>query len=350
MSIKTKIPILTIIMLLLNTAALLIYYNFYFYQEVAGRIKKISGVTITEEILRENKIVQGLIKYELIMISLLIVLIGLTIHIFYSRPLYQLNKTLKDYRINTVQSTDRKDEIGQLQNSFAQLFSDLSEEKHVQNKIINCMSRDIKIPISSVLEYSEDLMKMDLSQENTIQYLEVIYSKARDIEEILQDFDAYVEGKLSLELNKQNYRLTFLEEMLKKEYEQELEQNGVGFEIMNLSQLKDEAALDLVKIRRVFANLITNSVRHNKGKNDLRIVVTMDRVEEKATFCVADNGGGISYKDIPYIFEPFYISDNGHTMSGLGLPICKNIVEAHAGEMWVDTHMRKGFAVWFNIP
>lgn len=349
MSIKTKIPILIFLMLFINLVILFLYYHFVFYEKLADRIKKFSGITISKNILRQNRMVHELLGFEFFAIIILIFLTGVIIYFFYARPLDKLNSKVKNYKRHAVTRTERKDEIGQLQNTFAMLSNELYEEKQAQNRIIASISHDIKTPLTSVLGYSESLLKKELTKERVYQYLQVIHSKARDIEGIVQDFDTYVEGKLVSNLKLQSCRVSFLVEMLLLEYQKELEQQSVKFEVINQLQERETTNIDLPKLRRVFANLIGNAIKHNMNKEQLRITVSILKEGEKTAFCVADNGCGIEGKDLPHIFEPFYTSDESRTVSGLGLSICKNIIEAHGGEIWADALVEGGTAIWFYL-
>jgi signal transduction histidine kinase len=347
---KTKIPILITIMLLLNTVILFLYYNFYFYNVIADKIEKISGVKISREILKENRIVLDLIRFEVITICLLLLLTGVVIYIIYSRPLAKLNASVKGYRENAIGRTKRGDEIGQIQNTFARITEELQEEKQAQNRIIASISHDIKTPLTSVLGYSESLLKKkELPEERVKQYLKVVHDKALDIEEIVQDFDNYIEGKLATTLNVQPCKLAFIEEMLVQEYKKELEQKKICFEVVNNTSSLQEISLDLAKLRRVFANLIGNAIRHNEKKEGLRITVTISNDGEKVSFTVRDNGSGIPEKDQPYVFEPFYTRDNSRAVSGLGLSIARSIIEAHSGKIWVDGIVKDGCCIRFYL-
>lgn len=349
MSIKTKIPILITAMLLLNMIFLLLYYNLYFYQAVADKVEKISGVRITRQSVKENRIVWDLVKFEVLTIFILILCIGLIVYLTYSRPLAKLNSYVKDYKNKSIMTTKRKDEIGQLQNTFAGLAEELSEEKQAQNRIIASISHDIKTPLTSVLGYSENLIKKDLPQDRVKQYLKVIHSKALDIEEIVQDFDLYIEGKLTTQLNKQPCKLSFIKEMLELEYQKELEQQGILFQVNNTIRTDEEINIDLPKVRRVFANLIGNAIKHNPLVKNLKIKITIAKEAGRVEFQVSDNGNGIKEEDLPYIFEPFYTSDKSRTVSGLGLSISKNIIEAHAGNIWVDPCEKEGCCIRFYM-
>ncbi len=68
-------------------------------------------------------------------------------------------------------------------------------------------------------------------------------------------------------------------------------------------------------------------------------------------FSVADTGAGIAAQDLPHVFDRFWKAKRAERQSaGLGLPICKGIVEAHAGRIWIESLPGRGTTVYFTIP
>ncbi len=349
MSLKIKIPIIIIILLIFNTIALYLYIDYYFFQELAQKLEVLTGFQISKATLSNSKIGRELIHFELIILIFMIILLGVIIFVMYSKPLAKLNRSVKLYKSHAIERTKRKDEIGQLQNSFALLSAELMEEKQAQNRMIASISHDIKTPLTSVLGYSENLIKKDLPEERIKQYLKVIHSRAKDIEAILLDFDGYIEGKLSTELQLQTYPIAYIEEILCMEYQNEIIASGIDFQVVNHCNSSEKLQVDLAKLRRVFANLIGNAMKHNKEKKNLSIRVDISKKHGAVTFVIADNGKGIDAKDFPHIFEPFYTSDQSRAVSGLGLSICQNIIRAHSGEIWAENNEYGGLSICFTI-
>jgi len=97
-------------------------------------------------------------------------------------------------------------------------------------------------------------------------------------------------------------------------------------------------------VLQVIVNLINNANRHTKGGT---ITITLRRDDVMAVFIIEDNGEGISDEILNNIFQRG-VSGAGST--GLGLPICKEIVETHGGEIVIESEINKGTAVTFTIP
>lgn len=113
-------------------------------------------------------------------------------------------------------------------------------------------------------------------------------------------------------------------------------------------------SMDEDRITQVIYNLIENAVKY-MDKDDMRIFMKTWYDKNKDVICVAisDNGPGISMTDIPYVFDRFYRAEKSRSTSipgsGLGLSICKYIVEAHGGEIRIDSWISEGTTFTFEI-
>jgi PAS domain S-box-containing protein len=105
------------------------------------------------------------------------------------------------------------------------------------------------------------------------------------------------------------------------------------------------------QIKEVFRNLISNSFKF-KGKDSPVIHISAEVKKKMVEFCVQDNGIGIEQKYHEKIFELFQRlhGQDEYQGSGLGLPICKKIVEAHGGKMHVESEFGKGSRFYFTLP
>ena len=107
---------------------------------------------------------------------------------------------------------------------------------------------------------------------------------------------------------------------------------------------------DAQQLWRVFGNLIDNAVKYNQS--GFILTVEAKREGEMVRCTVADNGAGISPEQCARLFEP-YTRGVGVSLRqglGLGLYICRQIVEAHGGEIGVDSELGKGARFWLTLP
>ena len=101
----------------------------------------------------------------------------------------------------------------------------------------------------------------------------------------------------------------------------------------------------------VLVNLVENSIKHTK--KNTTISITYEVTKQNVIFNVIDDGGGIKNKNKEQIFDDFYSltsKQDRHTSNGLGLSICRAIVEAHGGKISAINNDLGGATITFNIP
>jgi two-component system phosphate regulon sensor histidine kinase PhoR len=107
---------------------------------------------------------------------------------------------------------------------------------------------------------------------------------------------------------------------------------------------------DAARIQQVFVNLMHNAIKFTPPGG--QVVVGAAPEGYTVRFWVRDTGIGISSEDIPRIFERFYKVDRARSSSGtgLGLAIARHMVEAHKGNIWVESELGKGSVFSFTLP
>jgi len=111
------------------------------------------------------------------------------------------------------------------------------------------------------------------------------------------------------------------------------------------------AYVDPNRIREVFQNIVDNAIKYTlEGKIEVRLTGDQNTVQTQ----VKDTGSGIPAEDIPHLFQKFYRVDNSSTRTisgtGLGLYICRKIVELYNGRIWVESEVGKGSTFFINLP
>jgi signal transduction histidine kinase len=106
---------------------------------------------------------------------------------------------------------------------------------------------------------------------------------------------------------------------------------------------------DGVRLAQVFENLFTNAVKYAQSSP---IIVLLNQVGESMLVSFIDRGPGIPKESLPFIFERFYRvrSDKSVTGTGLGLYICKQIIDAHRGKIWAESLPGQGTTFFIELP
>ncbi len=103
------------------------------------------------------------------------------------------------------------------------------------------------------------------------------------------------------------------------------------------------------RILQVFGNLIGNAIKFTRSGGHVTVHAAL--ADDMIRFAVTDTGPGIPEEDFPHLFDPFWQAIKGAKGGvGLGLPIARGIVEAHAGKIWVESEVGRGTTIFFTIP
>lgn len=302
-------------------------------------LKQVSALDVTRRLL----------WFEVIALFIITSFIALYFYMNFVKPIEKLGEDMYGYSEGKIpERTKRSDEIGNLRNDFAELAERLDSEKKKQNRIIASISHDIKTPLTSVMGYAERLSEnaASMTHEKRKIYLDTIYEKSLCIKELVEEFDDYISAEQLSDLRKSTVSVSELCGIVKEDYRYEMESMGFDFTVECNCDGKVEA--DIPRIRRVFGNIILNSLKYC-GSDKISIKVSAAKNGSNAEFTVTDNGAGVPEDKLERIFEPLYTSDESRGSSGLGLAICSEIVKAHRGSIRAE-NIPGGFSIIFTLP
>lgn len=265
------------------------------------------------------------------------------------RPYRNVYRAIEEYdKTGKLKEIKITGYAGSVYKRFISLTKNLEREQENQRRIIASISHDIKTPLTSIMGYTEQLKKEGISEERRTRYINTVYAKSEDISRLINEFDDYLSLNNKRELNAEEVTLGNIRDGITEDFAYELENNGIGLEII----LKgDEAALvslDKAKSRRIIGNIFSNSVKHFKGERK-QLQVTLDSDKEKIYIIIDDSGEGVPEDKLEMIFEPLYTSDAGRKVAGLGLAICREITELHGGRIYAEKSHLGGLRVCIEL-
>jgi signal transduction histidine kinase len=153
-----------------------------------------------------------------------------------------------------------------------------------------------------------------------------------------------------LKLNLRDVELEEIARPIVRSFEQHAANKGIELELTALRPVRVEADPD--RLAQVFVNLIDNALRHTRSGGRIRVEV--DARDSDAVLRVRDTGEGIPYRDLPHIFERFYVVDRsrkrGSSGAGLGLAIVKGIIDAHGGAISAESMLGRGTSFTIRLP
>lgn len=287
-----------------------------------------------------------LILFQIVVVTLFMALLFLFARSKFIKPTEKLIEDIRNYKLGKKpERVEVNNEFDLIKNEFVTLVDSLEEEKKEQNRIISSISHDIKTPLTSIIGYSNLIEENNLTKQEIITYNKRIYDKSIHIKKLLNTFDDYINNHNNETLKINEITIKELIDDLNSDYKIELENNGISF-VINTKLSKEILKVDILKMKRIFSNMISNSVRYLKKDGLITISITKD--ENNYQFIVSDNGKGVDEKIINKIFEPLFTTDESRKNSGLGLSICKEFVEMHGGH--IKAYNNQGLSIEFTIP
>ncbi len=268
-----------------------------------------------------------------------------------------------NYDLEVVRTYERiigDNEVADLTFSFELMRDELKEKqireeklKKSQQELISCISHDLKTPISTIKAYSEGIRDgIAGTTEKKEEYVRIIIDKTNLLAGMISELLEYSNIQLKqLDINRQEvYFLGYFNSVM-KELEIFVKQNKIDFHYE--SKIADMLVLiDCKRISEVLYNLVENSMKYIGDKHG-KIVIEAQRSGQYVLIKVIDNGIGISSDDIPYVFDKFYRAEKSRSSSipgsGLGLSICKYIVNEHGGEIYCKSRHNQGSEIGFTL-
>ncbi len=231
------------------------------------------------------------------------------------------------------------------------LYQSAQNAIRVREEVVAIVSHDLKTPLSGVLLNTQLLMrKMTKDEINPyIKKIERIKHSAERmnslIEEIL-DVTKLEAGTFSIEPQIEEVQ-SFVVEAIEL-HKSIAEEKSIEL-LLNFQSSGTKIKCDRPRILQVLSNLLGNALKFTP--NGRSILVNVETVKDKVKFSVQDSGPGISQDKIPLIFDRFWQAQATKKLgSGLGLFIAKSIVEAHQGQIWVESEEGKGANFIFTLP
>jgi signal transduction histidine kinase len=252
------------------------------------------------------------------------------------------------------------DEVADLANKFNEMTTQLQVAQKNQRMLENTrrdliawVSHDLQTPLASMQVITEALVDGVVTDTETVQrYLATQQKNIRDLSVLIDDLFQMTQleaGGLALECSQASLA-DLLSDTLESFHAQAVQQ-GVDLSV-GVTPGVDKVYMDTRLIGRVLNNLISNAIRHTPPGG--RVNVTTERMTGRLKITISDSGEGIPSEDLPYVFDRFYRGEKSRSRStggaGLGLAIARGIVEAHGGEINVESSLGHGSIFWFTLP
>ena len=300
----------------------------------------------------------GILKDQLIGISLLLLILSAAIGTFIARmllkPVRELNRTvnqLSEGNMDARAEVSSRDELGELANNFNRMADQLSKLDKLRKDLVANVSHELRTPLGLIRGYAELARDVQYEQtDNRRESLDVIIEETDRLGVMVDDILNLSQIQAGYaEINPVEGDIVADAQTAVGKYIMTAEKKGI--ELVLLTDKDSQIArYDPKRLQQVFHNLITNAINHTESGGKVSILIedltTAVRLE------VRDTGRGISEEEIPFIWERYYKVDksgSGVKGSGIGLAIVKGILEAHRSEFGVESKPGAGTTFWFEI-
>ena len=226
-------------------------------------------------------------------------------------------------------------------------LSELKQHMQLQDDFVSTISHELRTPLGFIKGYSTSLLREDTSwdQETQKEFLTIIDEEADHLSLLIENVleSARLQSK-TLPLRFQPLRLDAVLRDVSTRIRARYKELDVSLDLDSSTAIH----ADGVRIAQVFENMFTNAIKYAPGA---AIIVGLRQVGESMIVTFMDNGPGIPAESLPRIFDRFYrVRSEKATGTGLGLYICKQIIEAHRGKIWAESNPGQGTTFFIELP
>ena len=253
--------------------------------------------------------------------------------------------------LSSIQYNVRLKENNELLN---QQYEKIKESKKMKSAFINIVAHEFRTPVQPIIGLAE-VMYSKIKDEEQHELLEVVMRNANRLKRLTDNLlDVTKIESQSLALDKEKLNLNGLILEVLKDYvdKQKTQMVKIVYDFKKIDDVIIEADRD--RIAQVICNLLDNALKFTKASQMIFLIIDKKKGEEdgkeQVIVSVKDTGNGISKEVLPKLFSKFTTSDSS-SGTGLGLYICKNIVQAHEGKIWAENDSDGNGAIFrFALP
>ena len=301
--------------------------------------------------------------YTSLAVSIIVDIFGQIIMSYSAHPFdtsHNIAHVLKDasYFINiiglalsSIQYNSRLRENNELLN---QQYQKVKESEKTKSAFINIVAHEFRNPVQPIIGLA-DVMYSKVKDEEQRELLEIIMRNANRLKRLtnnLLDVTKIDSQSLALEKEKLNLNDLILEVLKDYVEKQKTQMVKIVYDFKNIDDVIIEADRD--RVAQVICNLLDNALKFTKASQMIFLIVDKkkDKEEgkEQVIVSVKDTGKGIAEEILPNLFSKF-TTGSSSSGTGLGLYICKNIIQAHEGKIWAENEPDgKGAIFRFALP
>lgn len=236
---------------------------------------------------------------------------------------------------------------------LAVAYEELKENDRLKDELVQNVSHELRTPLTFVKGYVDLLMDGEMGlinqeQENTLQ---IVSDKTLEITRLIDDIMSL--QRISADnLILEPFEMSRLIEESISGHRLTAGQKGLSLEFEQPSKAHGKIVADKGRVQQVLDNLLVNAIKFSPDGG--AIMLSMVDEPEEVLVQIADQGIGLPAEKVDRIFERFYQVDGTSRRrfggAGIGLAIVKRIIDAHGGNIWVESEVDQGSTFYFSLP
>lgn len=282
----------------------------------------------------------------------ILIALGTALYFFsnISSRLEQLTRNTRLIKDRTFPLTvaNGTDEIAELDRSFQKAVGELRESEELRRQIVSMVSHDLRSPLSSV-DAALTLINEGVLGEVPETVLSVSRTASQDVERLVRltnellDAESLASGKIKID--RKQFAINDLFDELKAAMEFSCQTHKVT---LQTSDEDFECFADKNRVLQILTNLTSNAIKASPENALVKVVACLSG--SLCEFKVIDSGKGIDTEQQGRIFKRFVQLEDDSRGRGVGLSICRSLVELHGGEIGVESAPGEGSTFWFTLP
>jgi signal transduction histidine kinase len=243
----------------------------------------------------------------------------------------------------------RNDEIGELSDTFNFMAEEIQKNQKLKNEFIASVSHELRTPLTSIKGWAATIRSGTLEDKEEIfdglNIIEKESDKLTEMVEELLDFSKFISGKAPL--TKEYVNIQSIVAYIEKQFMPKSIRRSIEFACKIQENLPPVFA-DEKRINQVIINILDNAFNFTKrgGKVTLEACISSDNI----CIIIKDNGVGIPAEDLPKVTEKFFKGRSSMSQNGIGLSLCKEIIEMHYGKLEILSEYGTGTEVRILLP
>ncbi|HCR70921.1 MAG TPA: hypothetical protein DIW23_05720 [Anaerolineae bacterium] len=235
----------------------------------------------------------------------------------------------------------------ELQDARAELDS-VQRQMRLQDDFVSTISHELRTPLGFIKGYSTSLLRPDTTwdEETQKEFLTIIDEEADRLTRLIEDMleSARLQSK-TLQFKFAPIRLDALIRDVATRVNTHHPDLKIEYHLETLPSVHGDG----VRLSQVFENLFSNAIKYAPNS---KITISTKALEKSVLVSFSDQGEGIPEDFLPFLFERFYRVPGERTVTGtgLGLYICKQIIMAHHGKIWVESELDVGTTFYIELP